>query len=85
MIKQNNNESREQPAVCCCMAKTESSDVTFNFWATFGFIDLYLKFSFFSASSWGLACRPMNCAHREDSGVVPADTQEGRVLANKEA
>lgn len=85
MIKRSNNESRVQPAVCCCMAKTESSDVTFNFWATFGFIDPYLKFSFFSAPSWGSVCKLMNYTHQEDSEVVPIATPEGRVLANKKA
>lgn len=79
MIKQNNNESRVQPAVCFCMTKTEASDITFNSWATFGFIDPYLKFCFFSAPSWGSACRLMNCTHQEDSGVSPIDTLEMRV------
>lgn len=85
MIKQNNNESRVHRAVCFCMANTESSDQTFSFWASLGFIDPYLKFSFFSAPSWGSACRQMNCAHQEDSGVLPIDTPERRELANREA
>lgn len=41
MIKQYNNESGVQPAVCCCVAKAEKSDITFNSQATFDSIDPY--------------------------------------------
>lgn len=55
MIKQNNNKARVQPAACCCMAKTDSSAATFNFWATFSFIDPLSQILLFLCSLLGLS------------------------------